>query len=173
LKKFAKGIDSTGTLVYVPAFVLRTSGDDGIMSTFMPTQGERERAWHLIDATDRPAGRLAVDIATFLRGKHRPDFAPHVDMGDFVVVVNAEKVKLTGAKEEKKIYTRYTGYPSGLKKTPAGRMRAHRPEYIIEHAVKGMLPKNRMGRHVLRRLKIYAGPEHPHQAQLRAEQATA
>jgi large subunit ribosomal protein L13 len=143
------------------------------MSTFMPKQEARERGWHLIDATDRPAGRLAVDIAVILRGKHRPDFAPHVDMGDFVVVVNAEKVKLTGAKEEKKIYTKYTGYPGGLKKVPAHRMRATHPEMILERAVKGMLPKNRMGRHVIRRLKIYAGPDHPHQAQIRVEQKTA
>jgi len=119
----------------------------------------------VVDATDKPAGRLAVLIADTLRGRNRPTYTPHVDTGAFVVVVNAEKIKLTGNKEEKKIYQDYTGFNSGLKETTAKEMRARNPERIIEQAVKGMLPTNRQSRQTLKRLKVYAGASHPHAAQ--------
>jgi large subunit ribosomal protein L13 len=135
------------------------------MKSFQPTEPE-SRAWILVDATDRPVGRLAAAIAGALRGKDKPTYSPQVDTGDFVVVVNAEKVKLTGRKERKKMYSRYSGYRSGLKDIPAEAMRARHPERIVELAVRGMLPKNKLARNALRRLKVYAGGEHPHAAQM-------
>lgn len=123
------------------------------------------RKWYIVDAADKPAGRLAVRIAEVLRGKDQPSFTPHVDMGNFVIVVNAEKVKLTGNKEDQKIYKNYTGYPSGLKLRPARVIRATHPERIIMQAVKGMLPKNKLSRVHMTRLKVYAGDKHPHAAQ--------
>ena len=119
----------------------------------------------MVDATDKTVGRLAVKIANILRGKTKPTFSPQVDTGDFVVVINAEKIKLTGRKEEQKIYQRYSGYRSGLKELTAASMRERHPERLIELAVRGMLPKNALGRKVIKRLKAYAGPEHPHEAQ--------
>jgi large subunit ribosomal protein L13 len=133
--------------------------------TFSPKQGDVQRHWHVIDATDVVLGRLATHTATLLRGKHKPIFAPHVDTGDFVVIVNAGKVALTGNKRETKIAYRHSGYPGGLKRVRYDELLSTRPERAIELAVKGMLPKNSLGRQMLRKLKVYAGPEHPHAAQ--------
>jgi large subunit ribosomal protein L13 len=124
-----------------------------------------QRNWYIVDASELVLGRLATRIATILRGKHKPIFSQHFDTGDFVVVVNAEKVRLTGKKEENKEYFRHTGYPGGGKFTSIVEMRAKYPERIIEHAVRGMLPRGPLGRRQLRKLKVYAGLEHPHQAQ--------
>ncbi len=124
-----------------------------------------KRKWILVDADGKVLGRLASKIAFRLRGKHLPNFTPHVDTGDFVVVINAEKVRLTGKKWDQKMYYRHSGYMGGLKSTSAKKMRDEHPERIIYHAVKGMLPKNRLGRKLLKKLKVYAGPDHPHQAQ--------
>lgn len=135
------------------------------MSTTFPKESEITREWYVVDATDRATGRLAVDIANVLRGKNKRTFTPHVDGGDFVIVINAEKVKLTGSKEEQKIYKHYTGYPSGLREFPAKTIRERKPERIITQAVRGMLPTSRQGRKVFKRLHVYAGPEHPHEAQ--------
>lgn len=135
------------------------------MTTTLVKEEDITRKWYVTDATDKPAGRLAVAIADVLRGKLKPTYAPHIDQGDFVVVINADKIKLSGAKEEKKIYKHYTGYPGGLKEYPAKLIRAKNPERIIEQAVKGMLPKNNLSRIFLKRLKVYAGPEHPHTGQ--------
>ena len=125
----------------------------------------KNRDWFLVDATGRPAGRLAAKIANTLRGKNKPTYTPHVDAGAFVVVVNADKVKLTGSKEEQKIYKHFTGFPGGLKQFPASRVRELNPTRIITQAVKGMLPRNKQNRIVITRLKVYAGGEHPHVAQ--------
>jgi large subunit ribosomal protein L13 len=133
--------------------------------TFSPKQGDVQRQWHVIDATDVVLGRLATHTATLLRGKHKPIFAPHVDTGDFVVIVNAGKVALTGNKATQKIAYRHSGYPGGLKRVRYDQLLATRPERAIELAVKGMLPKNSLGRQMLKKLKVYAGPEHPHAAQ--------
>jgi large subunit ribosomal protein L13 len=133
--------------------------------TFSPKQGDVQRQWHVIDATDVVLGRLATHTATLLRGKHKPIFAPHVDTGDFVVIVNAGKVALTGNKRQQKIAYRHSGHPGGLKRVRYDELLASRPERAIELAVKGMLPKNTLGRQMLSKLKVYAGAEHPHQAQ--------
>jgi large subunit ribosomal protein L13 len=133
--------------------------------TYSPKPGDVQREWHVIDATDVVLGRLAVQAATLLRGKHKPTFAPHVDTGDFVIIVNAEKVALTGAKRTDKLSYRHSGYPGGLSATPIGDLLARNPRRVIEKAVWGMLPKNRLSRQTLRKLKVYAGPSHPHQAQ--------
>ena len=135
------------------------------MKTYSPKAGEVQRNWYVIDAQDKILGRMAAEIARRLRGKHKPEFAPHIDTGDFIVVVNAKKVKVTGQKLEKKKYYRHTGYPGGLKETTLAKMMESKPEEVIRHAVKGMLPKNRLGRAMLKKLKVYAGPDHPHQAQ--------
>ncbi len=125
-----------------------------------------ERRWLVVDAADQVLGRLATRIATILRGKHTPRFTPHVDTGDFVIVVNAEKVKLTGRKREQKTYYRHSGYPGGVKSTTAGRLLSGpHADRVVRQAVRGMLPKNSLGRDMLRKLKVYAGPEHPHAAQ--------
>ena len=135
------------------------------MSTYTPKPGEIARNWHVIDAEDVILGRLAVQAANLLRGKHKPQFAPHVDTGDFVIIVNASKVALTGQKSEKKMAYRHSGYPGGLKAVSYGKLLATRPERAVEKAVAGMLPKNSLGRAQLKKLKVYAGPEHPHAAQ--------
>lgn len=135
------------------------------MRTYTPKPGDVEATWHVIDATDVVLGRLATQAAVLLRGKHKATFAPHVDSGDFVIVVNAEKVALTGNKRASKLAYRHSGYPGGLRATPIGELLAKRPERVIEQAVRGMLPKNSLGRQQLRKLKVYAGPEHPHAAQ--------
>ena len=135
------------------------------MTTTLPGVNDIERKWILVDATEKPLGRLAVEISKVLRGRNKVIYTPHVDTGDFVVVVNAEKVKLTGNKEEQKIYQRFSGYRSGLKEDTAAEVRARHPEHLIELAVKGMMPKNRLAAGMLKRLKVYAGAEHPHAAQ--------
>lgn len=135
------------------------------MRTYTPKPGETERKWYVIDATDVVLGRLASRTATLLRGKHKPVFAPHVDTGDFVVVVNADKVALTGAKAEQKLDHRHSGYPGGLSSRTYGDLRARDPRRLVEKAVKGMLPHNTLGRAQFRKLKVYAGPDHPHTAQ--------
>ena len=135
------------------------------MKTFIAKEHEIEKNWHLIDASDKVLGRLATEIATILRGKKKPIFTPHMDAGDYVVVVNAEKVVLTGNKLDKKTYYRHSGYVGGLKKTTAKEMLEQKPENLIKFAVKGMLPKNSLGRRQLTKLKVYTGPDHPHQAQ--------
>jgi large subunit ribosomal protein L13 len=133
--------------------------------TYSPKPGEVTRQWHVIDASDVVLGRLASQAAILLRGKHKPQFAPHVDTGDFVVVINAGKVALTGNKREDKFAYRHSGYPGGLTKRSYGELLDTRPERVIEKAVKGMLPKNSLGRKMLTKLKVYAGPDHPHKAQ--------
>ncbi|MGB6837853.1 MAG: 50S ribosomal protein L13 [Dehalococcoidia bacterium] len=138
------------------------------MKTYTLKAREIEPCWHVVDAEGRPLGRLASQVATLLRGKHRPTYTPHMDNGDFVVVVNASKVKVTGRKLEQKTYYRHSGYPGGLKETSLERMLERHPPRVIEHAVKGMLPHNRLGRRLLRHLKVYAGPDHPHEAQVNA-----
>ena len=135
------------------------------MRTYTPKPGDVDRQWHVIDATDVVLGRLASQVAVLLRGKHKPTFAPHVDTGDFVVVVNAEKISVTGGKREQKLYHRHSGYPGGLKTRTLNDMLERRPEEVIRLAVKGLLPKNRLARKQLTKLKVYAGPEHPHAAQ--------
>ncbi|MET0711902.1 MAG: 50S ribosomal protein L13 [Jiangellaceae bacterium] len=135
------------------------------MRTFSPKPSDVQRQWHLIDATDVVLGRLAAQTATLLRGKHKPIYAPHVDTGDFVVIVNAGKVALTGAKRDNKIEYRHSGFPGGLRATSYDELLAKNPRRVVEKAVKGMLPHNTLGRKMLSKLKVYAGPEHPHQAQ--------
>jgi large subunit ribosomal protein L13 len=133
--------------------------------TYSPKPGDVQRQWHVIDASDVVLGRLATQTATLLRGKHKPVFAPHMDMGDFVIIVNAGKVALTGNKREQKVAYRHSGYPGGLRRIPFGELLAKRPDRAVEQAVRGMLPKNSLGRQMLKKLKVYAGPEHPHGAQ--------
>jgi large subunit ribosomal protein L13 len=126
---------------------------------------EVERKWYVIDAEGKTLGRLASEIARILRGKNKPRYTPHVDVGDFVVVVNAEKVVVTGRKAEQKVYRRHSGYPGGMKETSYERMLERRPEEVLRKAVYGMMPKTRLARQQMRKLKIYAGPDHPHAAQ--------
>ena len=135
------------------------------MRTYSPKPGEIERQWHVIDAADVVLGRLATHAATLLRGKHKPVFAPHVDTGDFVIIVNAEKVALTGNKRQTKLAYRHSGYPGGLTSVNYEELLTKRPERAVQLAVKGMLPHNRLGRQLITKLKVYAGPEHPHAAQ--------
>ncbi|WP_262850541.1 50S ribosomal protein L13 [Mumia quercus] len=135
------------------------------MRTYSPKPGDVDRKWHVIDAEDVVLGRLAVQTATLLRGKHKPTFAPHIDNGDFVIIVNAEKVALSGNKREDKLAFRHSGYPGGLKQVAYGDLLDKDPRKAIEKAVWGMLPKNRLGRALMKKLKVYAGPEHPHSAQ--------
>jgi large subunit ribosomal protein L13 len=133
--------------------------------TYTPKPGDVHSTWYVVDANDVVLGRLAAQVATLLRGKHKATFAPHVDGGDFVVVINASKVALTGNKRLTKLAYRHSGYPGGLRATPIGELLEKRPERVIETAVRGMLPHTSLGRAQLRKLKVYAGPEHPHAAQ--------
>jgi large subunit ribosomal protein L13 len=135
------------------------------MKTYVATPATRERNWLVIDATGKTLGRLATQIADALRGKRKPEYTPHVDVGDFVIVVNAERLSVSGKKLEEKRYYRHSGYPSGLRSRTLKEMLERRPEEVIRRAVKGMLPRNRLGRSQLRKLKVYAGPDHPHAAQ--------
>jgi large subunit ribosomal protein L13 len=135
------------------------------MKSYIARPRTVERKWHLIDADGQTLGRLATEIARLLRGKNKPQYTPHVDTGDFVVVVNAEKVVVTGKKAEQKVYYRHTGYPGGLKETSYEAMLERKPTEILRRAVRGMMPKTRLGRQQLKKLKIYAGPDHPHEAQ--------
>jgi large subunit ribosomal protein L13 len=138
------------------------------MKTYLAKPSDIRREWLLVDASDQILGRMATQIAFRLRGKHKPIFAPHMDTGDFIVVVNADKIKLTGNKWAQKTYYRHSGYMGGLKTITAGKLMEKNPEMIIRLAVRGMLPKNRLGRALLKKLKIYSGSEHPHQAQMPA-----
>jgi large subunit ribosomal protein L13 len=133
--------------------------------TYSPKSGDLDRQWQLIDATDVVLGRLAVSVAQLLRGKHKATFAPHMDGGDFVVVVNASKIALTGKKRTDKLAYRHTGRPGGLRSESYGELLDSNPRKVVERAVWGMLPKNRLGRKLIKKLKVYAGPDHPHQAQ--------
>ena len=135
------------------------------MKTYTPKAHEIERSWFVVDAADKPLGRLATEIASVLRGKHKPMFTPHLDTGDYVVVVNAAQVKLTGNKADQKTYFRHSGYMGGERHIPFKRMIANHPERVIELAVKGMLPKNALGRAMKLKLKVYPGADHPHQGQ--------
>ncbi|MBA2307861.1 MAG: 50S ribosomal protein L13 [Pseudonocardiales bacterium] len=135
------------------------------MRTYSPKPGEITRAWHVIDATDVVLGRLASQAAILLRGKHKAMFAPHMDTGDFVVIVNAEKVAVSGTKRDNKFIYRHSGYPGGLKQRTVGEMLEKYPDRLLEKAIKGMLPKNKLGRAMAKKLLVYAGPDHPHAAQ--------
>jgi large subunit ribosomal protein L13 len=135
------------------------------MPTFVPRPADLQSNWHLIDAQGQVLGRLASRAAVLLMGKHKPDYTPFLPTGDHVVVINASKVKLTGRKEQDKVYRRYSGYPGGLKEVSAAKLRATRPERIVRDAILGMLPKNKLGNRVGRRLRVYAGPQHPHAGQ--------
>ncbi len=156
-------LDKKCIVAYPHVFEFHQSGVP--MSTFMAKKEDVDRDWFLVDAQGKVLGRLAREIAHRLRGKHKPIFTPHSDTGDFVVVINAEKVTLTGKKLADKIYHHHSGYPGGIKSIPAGKMLAKKPEEVIRRAVQGMLPKNPLGRQMLRKLKIYAGDKHPHGAQ--------
>ena len=135
------------------------------MKTYAAKEVEVKRRWYLVDAENQILGRMATRIANVLRGKHKPTYTPNVDTGDFVVVINAEKVAVTGKKAQQKVYQRYSGYPSGLKKIKYADMQRRHPDRIIRLAVQRMIPKNRLGRKVIKKLKIYSGPDHPHEAQ--------
>lgn len=135
------------------------------MKSYIAKPAEVEHAWYVIDADGKTLGKLAVETAMLLRGKKKPIYTPHVDTGDYVIIVNAEKVAVTGKKESKKIYKSHSGFPGGLKELPLSELRANKPEEIIRHAVKGMMPKGALGRQMFKKLKVYAGPEHPHAAQ--------
>ncbi|MBT9163435.1 MAG: 50S ribosomal protein L13 [Chloroflexi bacterium] len=138
-----------------------------IMKTYSTKVSDIERDWHVIDASGRTLGRLATEVAHLLKGKHKPMYAPHLDTGDYVIVVNAGKVRVTGNKARQKVYFRHSGYPGGLKAITFEKLIATHPTWIIEHAVKGMLPKNPLGRAMFGKLKVYEGPTHPHRAQIR------
>jgi large subunit ribosomal protein L13 len=135
------------------------------MKTFVPKSEDIHHDWFVIDATDVVLGRLSTTVATLLRGKHKPEFTPGADVGDFVIIVNAERIKLTGDKWDDKLYRRHSGYPGHLKELTARQLRDRSPERIVRYAVWGMLPKNRLGRAIFRKLKVYAGAQHPHEAQ--------
>ena len=135
------------------------------MKTYVAKPTDRQRDWYVVDAEGKTLGRLATQIADVLRGKRKPEYTPHIDTGDFVIVVNAEKIDVTGRKREQKLYYRHSGYPGGLRSRTLSEMLERRPEEVLRKAVKGMLPRNRLGRAQLRKLKIYAGPDHPHAAQ--------
>jgi len=136
-----------------------------LQKTFTPTPADIERTWYVVDAEDVPLGRLASEVAQILRGKHKPTFAPHMDMGDYVIVINADKVAVSGNKESDKVYYRHSGYPGGLRSETLAELRNDHPARLVQNAVRGMIPKNRLGRQVLTKLKVYAGPDHPHSAQ--------
>ncbi len=135
------------------------------MKTYSPRPQDAQRNWHVIDAKDRILGRMATEIAVKLRGKNKPEFAPHMDMGDFVIVVNADKIRFTGNKLNQKKYFRHTGYPGGIREISLEKLMQKKPEEVIMRSVRGMLPKNKIGRELLKKLKVYSGPNHPHAAQ--------
>lgn len=139
--------------------------DANSFKTYSAKPTDVDRDWYIVDAENQVVGRLATQIAAVLRGKHKPQFTPHIDTGDFVVVVNAEKARFTGKKETDKQYFKYSGYPGGVTLRSPGEMRVKKPTFIMENAVKGMLPKGPLGRQMIKKLKVYAGPEHPHDAQ--------
>ncbi|WP_414550280.1 50S ribosomal protein L13 [Anabaena sp. CCY 0017] len=133
--------------------------------TYLPPQATLEREWYVVDATDKRLGRLATEIAMILRGKKKAEFTPHMDTGDFVIVINVEKIAVTGKKRSQKLYRRHSGRPGGMKTETFAKLQQRLPERILEHAVKGMLPKNSLGKQLFTKLKVYAGPTHPHEAQ--------
>ncbi len=133
--------------------------------TYSAKPGDVEKAWHVVDAENVVVGRLAARVASILRGKHKPEYTPHMDVGDNVIVVNAEKARFTGKKETDKEYFKHSGYPGGITKRTPKELRASKPEFIVENAVKGMMPRNKLGRAMLGKLHVYAGPDHPHEAQ--------
>ncbi|BBX18441.1 50S ribosomal protein L13 [Mycolicibacterium duvalii] len=135
------------------------------MPTYTPKAGDTTRSWYVIDATDVVLGRLAVAAANLLRGKHKPTFTPNVDGGDFVIVINADKIAISGNKADRTFFYRHSGYPGGLRRRSLGEMMEKRPDRVVEKAILGMLPKNKLGRQVQKKLRVYAGPEHPHTAQ--------
>lgn len=143
------------------------------MKTEFPSKSEIVRSWYVLDASETALGRIASQAAKVLMGKHKPSYTPFLDTGDHVIVINAEKAILTGAKEQQKLYRRHSGYPGGLTETSAGKMRQTRPIRLVEEAVKGMLPKTKMGKQMYRKLKVYAGDQHPHQAQQPAAMSVA
>ena len=136
-----------------------------LQKTYTPKPGHLSHDWFVVDAADVPLGRLSSKVAQLLRGKHKPTFAPHLDGGDYVIVINAEKVAVTGRKEDEKVYYRHSGYPGGLRASSLRQVRETYPDRLVRNAVRGMLPKNRLGRKTLGKLKVYAGPDHPHAAQ--------
>jgi large subunit ribosomal protein L13 len=135
------------------------------MKTYVAKPADVDPRWYIVDAEGKTLGRLATQVAHVIRGKHRPDFTPHIDHGDHVIIVNAEKIHVSGRKREQREHTRYSGYPSGLKVQSLGEILDHRPEQALTHAVRGMLPKGRLGRKLIRKLRVYAGTSHPHAAQ--------
>jgi large subunit ribosomal protein L13 len=135
------------------------------LKTITPKAKDIEQKWYIVDATGKVLGRVASEVAQILKGKHKPMYTPHLDVGDHVVIINAEKVRVTGRKLEQKKYHRHTGYPGGLKSKTLGKVVQEKPEWVLEHAIKGMLPHNRLGRKMFKKLKIYAGEQHPHDAQ--------
>jgi large subunit ribosomal protein L13 len=135
------------------------------MSSFIQKPAEVERKWYVVDAEGKTLGRMASEVAAILRGKNKPTFTPHVDCGDYVIVINAEKVQVTGKKRQEKIYKRHTGYPGGLRELTFEQLMGKHPEEVVKHAVKGMMPTGKLGRQMYKKLKVYAGPEHNHQAQ--------
>lgn len=143
------------------------------MKTFCPTEEDIDKQWFVVDADGKTLGRLACEVANLLRGKNKPEFTPHVDTGDFVIVINAEKIKVTGKKEQQKIYYRHSGYPGGFKQESLESLRRRRPTRIVERAIRGMLPHTRLGDRQFTKLKVYAGAEHPHAAQQPKEYALA
>ncbi len=138
------------------------------MRTHTVKKTEVQRTWHVVDASGRPLGRLGTEVATLLKGKHKPLYTPHIDVGDYVIVVNASKVRVTGRKASDKVYYRHSGYPGGLRSLRFEEMMQKHPTRAVEYAVRGMLPHNRLGRAMFKKLKVYAGPDHPHEAQVRA-----
>ncbi len=159
------GIDTGTGLRYVPPCFFTAIKEIEMTKSYVAKKEEVQPQWYIVDAAGKSAGRLAVKLADMLRGKGKPTFTPHVDCGDFVVVINAEKVKLTGAKDTQKIYKKFTGYVGGLKQHSAATVREKDPTRIITQAVRGMLPKNKLSAQVIKKLKVYAGAEHPHGAQ--------
>ncbi|MCL1594056.1 MAG: 50S ribosomal protein L13 [Actinomycetia bacterium] len=137
-----------------------------LQRTYSPKPGDITRSWYVIDAENVPLGRLASEVAQIVRGKNKPTYAPHFDGGDFVVIVNADKIHVSGNKEAEKVYYRHSGYPGGLRAETLSKIRKNHPERLIETAVRGMLPKNRLGRQIFKKMKVYAGPDHPHEAQM-------
>ncbi len=133
--------------------------------TYVPPQSEIDKKWYVVDAADQRLGRLSTEVAAILRGKNKPSFTPHLDTGDFVVIINADKIRVTGNKPSQKLYRRHSGRPGGMKTETFEKLQSRVPERILEQAIRGMLPKNRLGRDLFRKLKVYAGPEHPHAAQ--------
>ena len=135
------------------------------MRSYVAKPSDIEKTWYVIDAEGQTLGRLATEAATLLRGKHKPTFTPHIDTGDYVIIINAEKVEVTGKKRKDKIYRHYTGFPGGVREVSFERLLEKKPEEIVRHAVKGMMPNGRLGRQMYKKLKVFNGPEHPHQAQ--------